>query len=141
MFVTPKIFLQKQKDYDFYMLPGGRVEIYEDSLSAIKRELKEELGINEEVYLKYILENFITFPDEKYHEIGFYFITKIDEKKYNYFFNEEYNSKDEVNDGKSKFRWIDKDEINTIKIMPNVIKKKLFINDASNKIEHIIYME
>ena len=32
-----KIFMQKQKNKDYYMFPGGRIKLYEDSLNAIKR--------------------------------------------------------------------------------------------------------
>ena len=31
---------------DFYMLPGGKVHELEDSLSAIRRQIEEELGYN-----------------------------------------------------------------------------------------------
>ena len=64
------------------MFPGGRVEIHEDTKTAIKRELKEELSIDEDLKLKYICESFIKFPKLNYHEIGFYYITIIDGKKY-----------------------------------------------------------
>lgn len=80
-----RIFMQKQNDNDYYMFPGGRLEVHEDSKTAILRELDEELGIKENAQLKYITESFIQFPNnKKYHEIGFYFIVKIDEQKYNY---------------------------------------------------------
>lgn len=45
-----KVLVQKQK-HDIYMLPGGRLEILENSNVAIKRELQEELGIECEVHL------------------------------------------------------------------------------------------
>lgn len=139
-----KVFMQRQSNHDFYMFPGGRLEIHEDAKTAIMRELDEELGIKEDdVFLKYISENFISFPNQKYHEIGFYFIIKIDEQKYQYFSNNEYNSLDEENDGKSKFRWISLEELNNISIMPCCMKDKLFERDAieSKEIEHIIYRE
>lgn len=41
-----KILLFYGDDRDFYMLPGGKVHELEDSLSAIKRKIKEELGYN-----------------------------------------------------------------------------------------------
>ena len=41
-----KVLLFKIVDRDYFMLPGGRIEIYEDSLNAIKREIKEiEIGL------------------------------------------------------------------------------------------------
>lgn len=139
-----KIFMQRQGNHEFYMFPGGRLEIHEDARSAIIRELEEELGIKEEnVFFKYVSESFISFPNQKYHEIGFYFIIKIDEQKYQYFSNNEYNSLDEENDGNSKFRWINFEELNNITIMPSCMKNKLFKKDEleSNKIEHIVYRE
>ena len=123
------------------MFPGGRLEIHEDAESAIKRELEEELGINEEVYLKFISESFVAFPGKNYHEIGFYFIVKINEEKYKYYSNEEYDSKDEANDGKSKFRWVNKEEIRNIEIMPKIMCEKLFKDNDSKEIEHIVYRE
>ena len=139
-----KVFMQRQESRNFYMFPGGRLEIHEDAKTAIMRELDEELGIKEDdIFLKYISENFISFPNKKYHEIGFYFITKIDEQKYKYSLNDEYDSLDEQNDGKSKFRWISLEEIDNISIMPCYMKDKLFDKDAieSKEIEHIIYRE
>lgn len=96
-----KVFLQKQEKHNLYMFPGGRLEIHEDSETAIKRELKEELAIKEEVRLKYITESFIQFPDKRYHEIGYYFIVSIDEEKYGYKSGKKYHSLDEENDGKT----------------------------------------
>lgn len=41
-----KVLLFKIIDRDYFMIPGGRIEIYEDSLNAIKREIKEETGFD-----------------------------------------------------------------------------------------------
>ena len=46
-----KVLLFKIVDRDYFMLPGGRIEIYEDSLNAIKREIKEETGFDLEFEL------------------------------------------------------------------------------------------
>ena len=106
-----KIFMQRQKDKDYYMFPGGRLELLEDTETAMKRELQEELNIQEEVLLKIIAESFAQFSKGKYHELGYYFITKIDEDKYDYKDNKKYDSLDEVKDGKSEFRWINISEL------------------------------
>lgn len=138
-----KVFMQRQGDHDFYMFPGGRLEIHELAEKAIKRELKEELNIDEQLKLKYIVESFIKFPKLNYHEIGFYFITKIDEEKYGYYYNKEYNSLDEENDGKSKFKWININELNNYKITPSFMSDKLLKNeiDFDDNIEHLTYNE
>ena len=41
-----KILLFYGNDRDFYVLPGGKLHELEDSLSAIRREIEEELGYN-----------------------------------------------------------------------------------------------
>ncbi len=38
-----QILLFKMRDRDFYMLPGGRIEMNEDSLSAVKEKSQKNL--------------------------------------------------------------------------------------------------
>ena len=74
-----KILMEKQSE-DRYMFPGGRIDVHEDSDYSINRELKEELNLETNLQLKYIVEMFLKSPKTKYHEIGFYYITKIKEE-------------------------------------------------------------
>ena len=60
-----KVLLFKIVDRDYFMLPGGRIEIYEDSLNAIKREVKEETGFNLGFELCSIQENFLEKNNQK----------------------------------------------------------------------------
>ncbi|NDK08173.1 NUDIX domain-containing protein [Candidatus Gracilibacteria bacterium] len=41
-----KIILVKHKGKNFWVLPGGHIEKKENIYTAIKREIKEELGVN-----------------------------------------------------------------------------------------------
>lgn len=132
-----KIFMQRQGNHDFYMFPGGRIELHEDSYTALKRELKEELNIEENIHLAYIGESFIQFPNIKYHEISFFYKLIIDEDKYKYY-DEEYDSLD-LNEGKSKYKWINLNELDNYKINPEIMKQKL--KEKNNNVEHFIYKE
>ena len=60
-----KVLLFKIINRDYFMLPGGRIEINEDSLNAIKREVKEEPGFNLEFELCSIQENFVEKDNKK----------------------------------------------------------------------------
>ena len=73
-----KMLIENQHDKR-YMFPGGRIDVHEDSKTSIERELMEELNLKADLNLKYIVEMFIKSPKTKYHEIGFYFVTKIKE--------------------------------------------------------------
>ena len=52
-------------DRDFYMLPGGRIEHFEDSKTAIIREMQEELGWNLNYDFCAIQENFLETKSQK----------------------------------------------------------------------------
>ena len=73
----------KIKDSTFYRCLGGGIEFQETSQEALKREFKEELGIDIEVedYCG-ITENIFTFQGKKGHEIVFFYNIKIKDEDY-----------------------------------------------------------
>lgn len=118
-----KILLHKNKNDDYYALLGGRVALGESSKETIKREIVEELGKEVQV-LKYIstIENFFKIENTKYHEIMFvYHVEFVDEE---YKLIETTLNNIEGNDD-IKYEWIDLNEINNCKLLPNVIKEVL----------------
>ncbi|MCH9632620.1 MAG: RNA pyrophosphohydrolase [Chlamydiae bacterium] len=63
---------------NFFILPGGKIKLFEDSKSALKRELLEELGLEVEVGdLVTVIEDFYEFDHRMVHEIGFYYDVKL----------------------------------------------------------------
>lgn len=69
------VLLHKQASDTHWALPGGRVQVLEDSATAVKREIHEELGFSVEVEkLLWVTENFFTYNHNQYHEIGFYYL-------------------------------------------------------------------
>lgn len=71
-----KIILFKAYDGVPYLLPGGRVMEMEDSLTAIKREIKEELNIDGNYRLVAINENIL--DNKNIQNIDFVYHIKID---------------------------------------------------------------
>ena len=75
-----KILLHKSINDDFYAIPGGRIKIGEDSTSAIKREILEEIGVNIKVNKMIgLVENFFEYDGKKCHEVMIVFSSSFDE--------------------------------------------------------------
>lgn len=76
--------VDKKTNEVFYRLLGGGVEFGEESLIALKREVKEELGAtsDKEKFLE-IVENIFEYNGDKMHEITFLFKSELLEDKYN----------------------------------------------------------
>lgn len=123
-----KILLFYGNDRDFYMLPGGKVHELEDSLSAIKREIKEELDYNNLNFrLISISEEFAKAKGYSNHQINLIYECTYNGK----IINESFKSKesDWIN-----FKWVNINEIDKLNIYPKDINK--IIN--SNNIVHLI---
>lgn len=122
-----KILCVQMKKNGFYCLPGGHIEIGEDSKEAVVREFKEETGIDVKVeQLISITENFFTRKNgKKIHEISFYYILKSYDE-----FNMEKSEYDVVEIDKDgimehHFKWIDICNIDNEDFRPIKIKEKI----------------
>jgi len=126
-----KILLENQ-DNGRYMFPGGRIDVHEGSETAIVRELKEELNLETDLKLKYIVEMFLDSSKTKYHEIGFYYLSTIKE-------NEVKNNFKSL-DGAGIFEWISISDLENYKILSKPIKDKIVKNEIENDdLEHLVY--
>ncbi len=131
-----KVLVQKIMNNPFYCLPGGHVELGEDTKSAVNREITEEIGNsikNEELFA--IIENFFDGTEnEQYHELGFYYKAElqnpIEPKDYVVVENDKGVEK------RLEYKWVDKKSIQDIDFRPVVLKPLLF--EESAKVEHFI---
>lgn len=89
------------KKQTFYRCLGGRIEFLEKSTDALKREFKEEIGID--IIVKDFLgisENIFTYQGKNAHELVLYYSVSLSDKDY----KDEYIVKDD--NGESKALWI-----------------------------------
>lgn len=123
-----KILLFKVEDgRDYFLLPGGRIELYEDSLTAIKREVKEELGYEIDFTLCSIQENFVIRKNVKIMQYSFCY-----KGVYKGIINtDRFVCKDNNN---QYFYWVDIEKLNSYKVYPESTIKLI----KSEKLEHII---
>lgn len=124
---TKMLLFKVEDDRDYFLLPGGRIEFYEDSLTAIKREVMEELGFNMDFKLCSIQENFVEKDNKKITQYSFCY-------KGIYSGNIESNRFVCKDNDNQYFYWIDIDELSNYKVYPESTYK--LIN--SNVLEHSI---
>lgn len=126
------ILIECNSDYDFAVLPGGRVKTLESSEDALIREINEEMKIDLTNYnLEFIGidENFFELDNIKYHELYFIYKIEIDEN------NDDF--KDGMINYDSKvnyYKWINILDLKEVNLLP----KSLISIIDSNGIHHSI---
>jgi ADP-ribose pyrophosphatase YjhB (NUDIX family) len=130
------ILLQTAEMDDFWALPGGRCELSESSIDALKREMKEELETEVKIErLIWIVENFFNYQDKHCQEMGLYFLTTLPENSHLHEKDKTYQAKE--NDYELIMRWFKLDELNDIILYPEFLRESL--NAIPESIEHIIH--
>ncbi len=121
----------------YYHIPGGHIEIGEDSKQAITREIKEEIGCDiQEASLFAIQENFWVKENKKCHGIEFYYIIKpkheLEIKDYH---------KIEIDKGEEKlldFKWVTPEQLKEIDLRPSNIRDILINGEYFKGLKHIV---
>lgn len=119
-----KILFQKRKQDKFWALPGGKIKVSDTGEETIKRELKEELGIDncniKRVHS--VSEYFFNFDSEKYHQYIFSYVVEIDKNNVLLEFEEFEGIEKKEN---LVFKWFDIDTVNEVPIKPDFLKEDL----------------
>ncbi len=122
-----KILLFKSSNRDFYMLPGGKVNELESSEDALKREVKEETGLEISIIdFKCFSECVVTDKEMTYQQV---------EAIYEASYNDEINN-DEFNGLEGNwilFKWFNINDLDNVLIEPKEIKDML-----KNNKNHIV---
>lgn len=129
--------IMRVNETSYYHIPGGHIEIGEDSKQAIIREIKEEIGCDiEKADLFAIQENFWTRNNKKCHGIEFYYIIEPKEKL-------EVNDyqKIEIDKGEEKlldFKWATSEQLRDIDLRPNNIRDMLIKEEYLKGLKHFV---
>lgn len=132
--VNDKYLTVKIGENNFYCLPGGHVELGEDTDHAILREMEEELGYKVKIVkLVSIIQNFFrTKENTVFHELGYYYIVEpLDISKVN--LNDYVIT--ELDKGKLirlEFKWFTLQELQHTDFLPQVLKTELTNPNLSN---------
>ena len=132
-----KFLIMRVNQTSYFHIPGGHIEIGEDSEQAIIREIKEEIGCDiQETNLFAIQENFWKRNNKNCHGIEFYYIIKpknnLEMKDY---------QRIEIDKGEEKlldFKWCTQEELKEIDLRPVNIRDMLINGDYSKGLSHIV---
>lgn len=126
-----RLLIQKDIKDDFWALPGGRVELFENSRDTVVREIHEELGWKVQVIRPvWFFENFFQIGGTKVHEIATAYLMDIyDVIKF------EPNVAFRGNEDHLVFKWFDISKLDEINLKPKVLRSKL--NNLPNNIEFL----
>ena len=133
-FITSKnkVLLEKNQDFDYYNLVGGRVTFNEPSATALERELVEELGLKlkQKPKLFHVAENFFNWQDnKKTQEILFIYHIELDEKT-----AKALDGTTIFDSPQESVKWFDKQELKTLLLRPDFVRN--LFDESKNTITH-----
>jgi len=109
-----KILVCKGKKKNYYYFPGGHVEFGENAKEALKREIKEELGLDAKIgAFVGVSEHLFTQKNKDRHEINLVFKVKIRDTKI--------ESKEDSLD----FSCFDKKQLKQENVLPKALKEAI----------------
>jgi len=131
-----KFLIMNVDNAPYYHIPGGHIEIGEDSLSAVAREIKEELNyIVKNATLFCIQENFYEKEGIIQHGVEYYYIIELEE---------DIETVDreiiEIDRSEKKhlfIKWVSIDELKEIDLRPFTVKN-LMMSNKLDTLAHII---
>ena len=132
-----KFLIMRVNKTNYYHIPGGHIEIGEDSKAGVIREIKEEIGCDvKEAKLFAIYENFWERKGKMCHGIEFYYIiipkTQLPMKDYERVENDKKKKKN------LEFKWVTAEQLIDIDLRPANIKELLINEKYNNGLIHII---
>ena len=113
------------KTHKAYILPGGRLDVLENSKEAVIREIQEELVVDINPVLVSVEE--IIEKSTNFHMLEFIYYAEIDN----------FSLIKTLDDGWDKFKIVDLNEIDNYDIRPKTVKE-LIKQEKYDKINHNI---
>ena len=132
------VLLQHAEQEGFYFLTGGRAELREAASETIKREMREELGIDVQVErLLWVIENFFEFAGTLMHELGLYFLLSVPPDAY--ILNTTQRIVRTEAGGELVFQWYPIDQLAAAPLYPTFLQEAL--KELPEATQHIVHRD
>lgn len=117
-----RILAMKEDNIAHYYLPGGRVRLHEAMEEGLRREMREELGLEAKIVRPlWLCESFFALDETPVHEIAMYFLAEFDWERLPSL-TESFTLAD--TDGEEhRFAWLSPEEVRAAPIYPLVLKE------------------
>lgn len=131
-----KFLIMNVDNSPYYHIPGGHIEIGEDSITAITREINEELDYTiKNANLFCVQENFYKKKGIIQHGVEYYYLIELEE-------DVETVDREviEIDRGEEKhllIRWVSIKELKEIDLKPSTVKD-LMVRNKLDTLRHII---
>ena len=112
-----KMLIQHTDGVDFVNLIGGRVHLGENTIDAVKREIKEEIGVEvKKQKLMVIAENFFEWQGKKVHEMLFIYQVELAKK-----YLKQLDGVNVLDHDNQHVEWVEKSKIKNYVCKPDII--------------------
>jgi ADP-ribose pyrophosphatase YjhB (NUDIX family) len=129
-----EILLVKSRDKGVYTVPGGQVEVGENLMEALKREIREETGVEVEVG-KLICVSSNTCTYQGYNGYG------LIPTKVMFGFTCNYISGElQVSDETSETVWVEKEKVLNFITVPNLVKRFEAYLNFNGEVQYLEYI-
>jgi ADP-ribose pyrophosphatase YjhB (NUDIX family) len=132
------VLLVQARGFGFWFTPGGRVEMGESSTDALRREMREELGVDVEVgRLLWVVENFFQHDGTPAHELALMFSITLPPGCALLDTRHEHHC---VDAGVPlTFRWFPLDQLDEVFLVPAFLPRAL--RALPERTEHVIHVD
>jgi 8-oxo-dGTP pyrophosphatase MutT (NUDIX family) len=136
-----RVLLHRAGDDAFWALPGGRGEMMETSPETLRREMREEMGleVNPERLL-WVVENFFDHTGKSFHELGLYFWMTFPPDSPVWARGETFEGQELFPDGRRLplfFQWFPLAHLATLTVVPSFLAAGL--RHVPLTVQHIIH--
>jgi ADP-ribose pyrophosphatase YjhB (NUDIX family) len=134
------VLLHRDECEDFWILPGGRAEFGESAEETLKREMREEIGVDVEVVrLLWFVENFFKYTEKNYHEITLYFLMTLPDGCKYLTQSGPYRGLEEEGGVKLVFEWFARrpEFLSTLPLLPSFLRTAL--EKLPESVQHVVH--